>query len=315
MGKRVRISNERLNSYGTRVLTDGMDTEQYSRNPVLLYMHERGNVIGYVKGLKVENGEVTGELMFDCASELSERCKKQFEFGSLRMVSAGLDILEMSQKKELLVEGQTSPTITRSRLVEVSVADIGANDDALVLQRDGKRITLGRDGQCPLPLLDKHITIKNQENMELKTIALQLGLPETADEAAVGAELARLKKENAECVRLRKEMDVLSVQELEAIVDGAVSQGKISAERKPLFLRLGKELGREVGAKRLREVFDAMQPQARLSSLLQGGKSGAPEWKKLGDVPPSQLLELKRERPEEYRRLYEAEYGMACDFE
>ena len=38
MGKRVRISNDSLNSYGTRVLTAGMDVEQYMRNPVLLYM-------------------------------------------------------------------------------------------------------------------------------------------------------------------------------------------------------------------------------------------------------------------------------------
>ena len=72
MSKRVRISNDSLNSYGTRVLTSGMNVEQYCRNPVLLYQHERGQVIGYVKDLKVENDEVTGELMFDCASELSK---------------------------------------------------------------------------------------------------------------------------------------------------------------------------------------------------------------------------------------------------
>lgn len=82
--KRVRISNESLNSYGTRVLTAGMNVEQYNRNPVLLYMHERGQVIGYVKDLKVEGDEVTGELMFDEATELSQRCKKQWEFGSLK---------------------------------------------------------------------------------------------------------------------------------------------------------------------------------------------------------------------------------------
>ena len=118
MSKRVRISNDSLNSYGTRVLTSGMDVAQYCRNPVLLYQHERGTVIGYVKDLKVEDNEVTGELMFDEASELSKRCKKQYEFGSLRMVSAGIDILEMSEEKELLVQGQTSPTITKSKLFE-----------------------------------------------------------------------------------------------------------------------------------------------------------------------------------------------------
>ena len=91
MSKRVRLTNESVNSYGFRVLTAGIDLEQFKRNPVLLYMHERGNVIGYVKDLLVENGEVTGELVFDEASELSIRCKKQYEVGSLRMVSIGLD--------------------------------------------------------------------------------------------------------------------------------------------------------------------------------------------------------------------------------
>lgn len=94
--KRVRISNESLNSHGFRVLTSGMEIGQYSRNPVLLYMHERGNVIGYVKDLQVEDNEITGELMFDEATELSQRCKKQWEFGSLKMVSVGIDILELS---------------------------------------------------------------------------------------------------------------------------------------------------------------------------------------------------------------------------
>ena len=46
MGKRVRITNDSLNSYKFRVLTSGLDVAQYNRNPVLLYMHERGSVVG-----------------------------------------------------------------------------------------------------------------------------------------------------------------------------------------------------------------------------------------------------------------------------
>ena len=74
--KRIRITNDSLNSYGFRVLTSGMNVEQYNRNPVLLYMHERGQVIGLVKDIKLEDNEVTGELVFDEATELSKRCKK-----------------------------------------------------------------------------------------------------------------------------------------------------------------------------------------------------------------------------------------------
>lgn len=192
--KRFRITNERVNSYGFRVLTDGVDADQYERNPVLLYMHQRGQIIGYVKDLKKENGEITGEPVFDCATELSKQCKKQYEFGSLRMVSAAFDPKETSDAKELLAEGQTRPTVTKCKLVEVSMVDIGANDDAIVLMRDGQRIKLSDGGECVLPLLKQANNNNNnqkQEEMELKTIALQLGLPETADEAAVSGETRR----------------------------------------------------------------------------------------------------------------------------
>ena len=140
MGKRVRITNSSVNSYGTRVLTNGLDISQYERNPVLLYMHERGTVIGYMKDLRLEGDELTGEPVFDEASELSQRCKKQWDFGSLRMVSIGIDIIETSESPEHILQGQSRPTITKSKLDEVSVVDIGANDDAIVLKKDGRRL-------------------------------------------------------------------------------------------------------------------------------------------------------------------------------
>ena len=42
MAKDFIINTSGLNSYGTRVLTPGIDLTQYKRNPVLLYMHTRG---------------------------------------------------------------------------------------------------------------------------------------------------------------------------------------------------------------------------------------------------------------------------------
>ena len=309
--RRIRITNDSLNSYGTRVLTSGMNLEQYQRNPVLLYMHERGNVIGYVKDIAVENGEVTGELMFDEASELSVRCKKQYEFGSLKMVSAGLDILETSEDPKLLVQGQTCPTITRSKLFEVSLVDIGANDDAIVLQKDGKKITLGRDSECPLPMLNNNN--QKQKQMEQKQFALQLGLPETATEAEITARLGELKAAKEENEELRKEKESLTLAGITAAVDKAVGEKRISAEKKDEFIALGKEIGLE----KLERIVAAMSPQVKLSAVVghQGGaatqQSGT--YKKLSEVPSDKLLEIREEQPEEYERLYKAEYGMDCE--
>ena len=310
-GKRVRITNDSLNSYGTRVLTAGMNVEQYQRNPVLLYMHERGNVIGYVKDLKVEDGEVTGELMFDEASELSVRCKKQYEFGSLKMVSAGLDILETSEDPELLVQGQTRPTVTKSKLFEVSLVDVGSNDDAIVLQKDGKKITLGKDSECPLPLLNNNN--QNQKQMEQKMVAMQLGLPATATEAEINAKLDELKTAKEENERLQQKNAALTLASITAAVEKAVGEKRITPDKKDEFINLGKEVGQE----KLESILSAISPQMKLSSVIghQGGAATEPTtYKKLSDVPSGQLTTLRKEQPEEYKRLYKEEYGMECEF-
>ena len=310
MSKRVRITNDSLNSYGSRVLTAGMSVEQYCRNPVLLYMHQRGNVIGFVKDLKIENGEVTGELVFDEATELSKRCKKQFEFGSLRMVSAGIDILEWSDQPEHLVQGQTCPTITKSKLYEVSLVDVGSNDDAIALMKDGKQITLGKDGDCPLPLINNNQ--KNKKEMELKILALQLGLPETATEAEVTQKLNELKLAKEENDTLKNANEQLTLAHITGLVDKAISEKRLGEDKKAQFI----ELGKKVGSEELKNVLEAMQPQVKLSAVLKttnGRVAAQPAtYAKLSEVPADALIEMREQNPEEYKRLYKAEYGMEC---
>lgn len=310
MSKRIRLTNERVNSYGFRLLTSGGDLEQYQRNPVFLYMHERGKVIGYLKDLKVENDEVTGEPVFDEATELSRQCKKQFEVGSLRMVSVGVQPIEVSDAKELLLEGQTRPTVTKWKLVEVSLVDIGANDDAIVMQDNGMVIELGKDGNCLLPLLSNNPI--NQTTMDLKKLALQLGLPETADEATVLAKIAELQKEAGASVTLKAENDKLKLAGITTLVDKAITEKKITVENKEHFLNLGKT----IGAEELEKTLAAMSPNVKLSGIInhQGGSPAQQgSYTKLSEVPEAELLTMRQSDPETYKRLFKAEYGYECE--
>ena len=314
--RRVRITNDRLNYYGSRVLTSGLDVKQYERNPVLLYMHERGNVIGYVKDLEKTDSEVTGELVFDEASELSIRCKKQWDFGSLKMVSAGLDIVELSDDPLLLLEGQTSPTVTKSKLYEVSLVDIGANDDAIVLKKDGQQITLGKDSACPLPLLAKKkepLIQQNEEEMEMKSIAKQLGLAETASAEEISAKIETMKSETSELSKMKESRDRLELEMVTGMVSKAVEDGKVNASKKDVLLNLGKEIGHE----RLQEVMDAVcaPKHASLKDMVNSTsgahvEDGWSKYKKLSEVPCGEIMKLKTESPAEYSRLYKSEYGM-----
>lgn len=321
---RVRISNSSLNSYGTRVLTEGLDTTQYEKNPVLLYMHQRGTVIGFVKDVKREGDDLTGELVFDEVTDLSKQCKAQFEKGSLRMVSMGADILELSEAPEHIVPGQTRPTVSKSKLREVSVVDIGSNDDALRLTYEGKALELGADMECCLPVLKNNSVEPNKSDttMEVKTLLLALGLTETASEAEVTAQITELKRKDAEAVQLaaqvktlQEENDALKLAGITQLVEEAIKEKKVGAEKKDHFV----ELGKKVGIEELKALFAEMQPAVKLSSVIghQGGTpAGEPAdtavAKKLSDLTPEQRLELKACDIKRYRSLYKEEYGVEC---
>lgn len=307
------MTDDSLNSHGSRVLTAGCDTTQYERNPVLLYMHERGKVIGYMQEIEVKDGEITGEPVFDCATELSRQCKKQWEVGSLRMVSIGIDVLELSEEPEHLVAGQTAPTITKSKIFETSIVDIGANDNAIVMRHNGKQITLGRDSENPLPMLsNKHQTTKRQ--MELKSIALKLGLPETADETAVLAKIGEMNLTVAEVAQLKKEKESLILAQVTAAVEAAIKENRLTSDRKEHFINLGKAIGIDS----LKTTLDAMMPAAKLSKTINpsGGSTAAEghkSYNKLSEVPEDELRKMREENQTEYRRLFKAEYGYDCN--
>lgn len=312
MGKRVRLTDDSLNSHGSRVLTAGVDVSQYERNPVLLYMHERGKVIGYMKDIEVTDGEITGEPVFDCATELSRQCKKQWEVGSLRMVSIGIDVLELSEEPKHLVTGQTAPTIIKSKIFETSIVDIGANDNAIVMRHNGKQITLGRDSENPLPPLNNKPQ-KTEQRMELKTIALKLGLPENSDETAVLAKIGELNLTAAEVGQLRKDKDALTLAQVTSAVESAIKERRLPAGKKDHFISLGKT----VGIDSLKATLEAMSPALRLSTMINTSGDNIPAgqktYKKLSEVPEDELRKMRDENPAEYRRLYKAEYGYDCN--
>ena len=224
------------------------------------------------------------------------------------MASIGIDPIETSDAPDMLVEGQTRPTVTKWKLVEVSLVDIGANDDAIVLKSDGTRIELEKDGNCLLPLLSNK---PNNKTMDLKAIALKLGLAETADESAVLSKIADLQKDAGTAVTLRQENDTLKLAGIVTLVDGAIAEKKIAADKKDHFV----ELGKKVGIEELKSTFEAMSPQVKLSEVIKPGTvvAGAGGYTKLSDVPGEELVKMRQDDKETYRRLYRAEYGMDCE--
>ena len=92
----IVLSDSNLNRYGFRVLTEGIDLEAFKKNPILLYMHFRdegtpiwGNykAIGHWKDIRVEDGVLSAEPVFDEVDELSKTVAAKFNAGTYKPVS------------------------------------------------------------------------------------------------------------------------------------------------------------------------------------------------------------------------------------
>lgn len=314
MPKEAVISTPRLNSYGARVLTEGIDLEQYQKNPVLLYMHRRGRKedmpIGIMENLRVEGDTLYGTPKFDDDTEDERNINKKWERGTLRMLSAGLDILEWSEEPALLVAGQTRPTITKSKLIEVSVVDIGANDDALQvgLYHEGKLLALAAgEENAHLPLLtvlakedNEEQTPNNNRQKKMEKILLKLGLAPNATEDEAVAAIGQLQEEKS----------AMALARITDAVETAIKEKRITADKKEKYLSLGKTLG----LADLNALFADMAPaQKPLDLVRPNGTTGSATltW---ANATPEQLQELRENNKEEYVRLYKENFGFAPEF-
>lgn len=219
------VNTENVNEYGYRILTDGIDTKQYLRNPVVLYMHDRfdddnkgSEVIGRTVKLWVENNQLLCEVEFDMEDEFAAKICGKVERGFIRMASMYADVLACSNAPEDIMPGQIFETVTKCKLIEISIVDIGGNDDALKLSRNGESMKL-----------QKLSTNKTEDMSNLKVIALAYGLPADADEAAILAKHNELKiaKDAAEgsVVKLTADLTALRGTTATDLVDECIKLG------------------------------------------------------------------------------------------
>lgn len=330
MAKEMIISTSSLNSYGSRVITAGIDITQFLKNPVLLWMHRRSFSnnsplpIGRVENVHFEGDALKGTPVFDLNDPFAKQVADKWDNKFLVMCSAGLDIIETSVDPVHLLPGQTRATILRSKLTEVSIVDIGSNDDALQLSNGGQLLTLAAgEASEALPLLTKpeektenadgkeepeannNKNIINS-NMEKETLQL-LGLSETATDEQVH-DAVQLLKNNADKA---KSMELAAVT---AVVDQAVKDKRITEAKRDHFITLGKS----VGVQQLTATLECMTPATKPLNLINqtDGSKGAPAagehktYAKLSEVPADKVEDLKKEQPQEYARLYKAEYGI-----
>lgn len=315
------LSDESVNSYGFVVLTEGIDTSAFERNPVMLYMHNRdGNVIGRWENIRKDGKRLLGDAVFDDSTELAATVKKQVEKGFLRSVSIGIEQIATEELNGV-------QTVTKCRLIEVSIVDIPSNENAVKLFR--------RTGGYVYNLKELE-TDPAPEDLKTALIAL-LGLEESADDKdiieAVKAALdgKETPEEAVDEAIMRGYIDgtqrgtfvalargnrstfrdfvngqrKAQAPEISRLINEAVSKRKLLGCETAIFERLGTK----IGAKALGELLFTLRPMPKPMELIKGGAaySDRSQWT-LDDYRKFAPQELERD-PELYARLVRAEKG------
>lgn len=304
--KRIVISDESINTYGFWVRTDGIDLSPFLKNPVMLWNHNRDNhgtvnaqlPIGIWKDLRIENGVLTGEPVFDETDEFAVRIKKKYEAGILNACSMGFVPLEWSDAPEMLKEGQTVATVTRCRLMEISICDIPSNGNATVVLYDENSKTINLSD---LP----NKAIGPKINDMSKEIAKKLGLDENASpQACVDA----IKKKDDEIAMLKAKVDgfekvdaTAKKEEAKRLLDDAVKTGRIDATARPQFEKLFEN--DHEGAKAALAALAERKPLQ--ATNIGGSHDDRAGWNYLNWMKndPDGLRKMKTEDPDRFKTL------------
>jgi HK97 family phage prohead protease len=146
------VSDESINKYGTRVLTNGIDLSEFRKNPVLFWNHKRDEdgifgasaknhyPIGRWENIRMDGENLKADAVLDLNDATGKKVAQKLKDGFLNAASIGIAVVGTSESEEFLLAGQTRPTITQSKLLEISIVDIPANGNAMRLSYEGEML-------------------------------------------------------------------------------------------------------------------------------------------------------------------------------
>ncbi len=134
------INDESVNRYGYRILSAGIQTENFLKNPVCLVQHKNEYLsVGKWKGFKQESVKLSAVLEFDEGDEDAVKIYNKYKNGYMSAVSLSMLEITESEDPKYLLAGQKYATILECELLEISLVTVPGNANSLkLLAPDGK---------------------------------------------------------------------------------------------------------------------------------------------------------------------------------
>lgn len=314
------ISDESVNSNGFCIQTQGIRTERFTKNPVMLYMHEREKgIIGRWDNIRTEGSQLLADAVFDEDNPLGKEVKSKIDSGFMRSASISVTINKYED-----IGGVE--TVTDCELVEVSIVDIPSNQNAIKLFNKKGRIVLrlkdlsdeSKDLRARLLEVLKLPAIASDDQIIDAVTALVNGSEQGDTGANKALNLGYIESSQLSMLKLLEKSDKPAFRQFmqekekettEAIdkdIRLAIRKGKFIIPERSAFEKIGKQLG----IKALKEVLAVLPEKVEFSKLFGAERNdlmnranwGLNEYRKYASQ------ELK-DNPDLYTRLKEKEYG------
>ncbi len=313
------LADENLNSYGYRLLMSGAKLDRFKANPVALFNHrdygpDYNGPVGKWDALRIEGGQLLGDFVGDVDDEQGAKISGKVDRGFLKGASVGINIISMSEDALLMLPGQKYATITEWEPFEASVVDIPSSAAALRLRYKGEDLLADSDvniAKLGLNATQPKTQTETIDTMFTKEFKATLGLAETATDADVNAAIAKLKadKETAESA-------VTTANDAAATEFATQVSLKLGhdTEKATALLKLAKQ-----DLSLAKQLYGNVEKQAKLKDVLNGAAGGnttkdandRASWthRDYEKKDHKALLKMKSEQPDQYKELFEAEYG------
>lgn len=306
MAQTFILSDESVNSHGDIVKTEGIDITRFLKNPVMLYNHSHEyGIIGRWEKLRIENGALIADAVFDEQEEYGKRIKEKLEQGFINSVSIAINVVEEHEEQGINV-------IYKSELVEVSIVDIPSNKNAVKNFKNGS----------------KTLYFSYQQKTQNKSLrfnliqCLSLATNDTDTDILNSVKQLKINSENEIEKAFKmglidgKEKDLLTFSRDKTAVTDYLSKAKIEAKKEiddilrndkklnPWERQWYHEIGEKLGIKMLKNILKNT-PSHKLIDQLQTNENIRSGWT-LDDYRKKAPEELKN-KPGLYKALMEQE--------
>lgn len=314
------LHDESVNTYGFRMLTSGVNLDEFRKNPVMLLNHNDYSLpIGRWENIRIDGGKILADAVFDEKDERAAEVMRKVDNDFIRMASIGAwPPEEKSDAYSLMLPGQRYPTVTKWTVREASIVAIGANHNALAFYDKNTQevIDLTVAGAI-VRLMDN-----SPKTLNMSLLTQKLNLHDTANEAEIVSAVqnlmddnARLKSENKTLTdaidKVNADRDAANKAEAVRLVDAAILTGRLDAKAKEATLAMF-----DKDFESTKAMLDAIPERRSIARQINSTGTGTANladlkgksWDELDKA--NKLTELKDKAPEIYAEKFKERFGV-----